>query len=55
MSVWAGIGKVICLAWDLVSRSHITLHFGAKLVKNKKIIKIKSFEWPMVNPLCDWL
>ena len=22
-----------CLAWDLVSRSHITLHFGAKVVK----------------------
>ena len=43
VSVWAGIGKVMCLAWDLVSRSHITLQFGAKVVKNKKI-KIKSLE-----------
>ena len=35
--VWAGTEKVICLAWDLVSRSHITLHFefGAKAAKTK--------------------
>ena len=34
--VWPGTGKVICLTWDLVSRSHIALHFGAKVVKKKK-------------------
>ena len=37
VSVWAGTGKVICLAWDLVTHSHITLHICAKVVKNKKI------------------
>ena len=35
VSVWAGTEKVISLAWDLVSRSHITLHFGAKVAKTK--------------------
>jgi len=35
VSVWAGTEKVICLAWDLVSRSHTTLHFGAKVAKTK--------------------
>ena len=34
-SVWAGTEKVICLAWDLVTRLHITLHFGAKVAKTK--------------------
>ena len=34
--VWAGTEKVICLAWDLVSRSHITLDFGAKAAKTKQ-------------------
>ena len=38
VNVWAGTGKVICLAWDLVSRSHITLHFGAKVVGKKRNI-----------------
>ena len=33
--VWVGTEKGICLAWDLVSRSRITLHFGAKAVKTK--------------------
>ena len=31
--VWMGTEKGICLAWDLVSRSCITLHFSAKAVK----------------------
>ena len=44
VSVWAGTGKVICLAWDLVSRSHITLHFGAKIVKNNKTKNNKETE-----------
>jgi len=30
-----GTEKGICLAWDLVSRSRITLHFGAKAVKQE--------------------
>ena len=30
-----GTEKVICLAWDLVSRTHITLYFGEKAEKNK--------------------
>ena len=34
--VWVGSEKEICLAWDLVSRSRITLHFGAKAVNKKK-------------------
>ena len=34
---WVGTEKGICLAWDLVSRSRITLHFGAKAVKEKKV------------------
>ena len=33
VNVWEGIGKVIYLAWDLGSRSYITLHFCAKAVK----------------------
>ena len=32
-SVWVGTEKGVRLAWDLVSRSRITLHFGAKAVK----------------------
>ena len=35
-SAWARTEKVICLAWDLVSRSHIILHFGAKVAKSKQ-------------------
>ena len=38
--VWVGTEKGICLAWDLVSRSRITLHFGAKAVENKTKPKI---------------
>ena len=33
LSVWVGTEKGVRLAWDLVSRSRITLHFGAKAVK----------------------
>ena len=33
LSVWVGTAKGVRLAWDLVSRSRITLHFGAKAVK----------------------
>ena len=33
--VWVGTEKGICLAWDLVSRSRITLHFGAKTAKKQ--------------------
>ena len=45
VSVRAGTGKVICFAWDLVSRSHITLHFGAKylVVKKQKKKKVALF------------
>ena len=39
VSVWAGTGKVICLAWDVMPRSHITLHFCAKVVKKRNIRK----------------
>jgi len=35
LSVWVGTEKGVRLAWDLVSRSRITLHFGAKAVKTK--------------------
>ena len=28
--VWVGTEKGVRLAWDLMSRSRITLHFGAK-------------------------
>ena len=42
VSVWAGTGKVICLAWDLVSRSYITLHICAKVVKKKKKRSLES-------------
>ena len=35
LSVWVGTEKGVRLAWDLVSRSRITLHFGAKAVKPK--------------------
>ena len=34
VSALTGTGKVTCLAWDLVSPSHITLHFCAKTVLN---------------------
>ena len=33
LSVWVGTEKGVRLAWALVSRSRITLHFGAKAVK----------------------
>ena len=36
LSVWVGTEKGVRLAWDLVSRSRITLHFGAKAVKKPK-------------------
>jgi len=36
--VWVGTEKGVRLARDLVSRSRITLHFGAKAVKPKPII-----------------
>ena len=38
VSLWvlAGTEKGICLAWDLVSRPRITLHFGAKAAKTSK-------------------
>ena len=32
LSAWVGTEKGVRLAWDLVSRSRITLHFGAKAV-----------------------
>ena len=32
-----------CLAWDLVSRSHITLHFSAKVVK-KNLFEFIPFQ-----------
>ena len=35
LSVWVGTEKGVCLAWDLVCRSRITLYFGAKAVKTK--------------------
>ena len=37
-----GTEKVICLAWDLVSRTHITLYFGEKVEKKQKT-KTKTF------------
>ena len=39
VSVWAGTGKVICLAWDVVPRSHIILHFCVKVVEKKRNIR----------------
>ena len=45
MSVWAGTGKVIYLAWDLGSCSYITLHFCAKAVEKKKMTEIKSMQY----------
>ena len=36
VSVWAGTEKVICLAWDFMSRSHVTLHLGAKVAMTKQ-------------------
>ena len=41
VSVWAGTGKVLYLAWDLNFPSYITWHFCAKAVEKKKIIKSK--------------
>ena len=38
ISAWVGAEKGVRLAWELVSRSRITLHFGAKAVKTKKKI-----------------
>ena len=35
LSVWVGTEKGVRLAWDLVSRSRISLHFGAKAEKPK--------------------
>ena len=35
LSVWVGTEKGVRLAWDLVSRSRITLHFGANVEKPK--------------------
>ena len=36
LSVWVGTEKGVRLAWDLMSRSRITLHLCAKAVKTKK-------------------
>ena len=36
LSVWVGTEKGVRLVWDLVSRSRITLHLGAKAVKPKQ-------------------
>ena len=36
VSVWAGTEKVICLAWDFMSRSHVTLRLGAKVAMTKQ-------------------
>ena len=33
--VWVGTEKGVRLTWDLVSRSRIALHFGAKSCENK--------------------
>ena len=53
VSVWAGTGKAMCLAWDLVSCSHITLHICAKVVgKNNKggrKFVVWSFEMCVLN------
>ena len=35
LSVWVVTEKGVRLAWDLVSRSRITLHFGTKAEKPK--------------------
>ena len=43
VSVWSGTGKVICLAWDLVSRSPITLNFCAKVVEKIYIYTVYSY------------
>ena len=43
LSVWVGTEKGVRLAWDLVSRSRITLHFGAKAVKTKPKPKVRLF------------
>ena len=43
LSVWVGTEKGVRLAWDLESRSRITLHFGAKAVKpNLKPLYVQS-------------
>ena len=41
LSVWVGTEKGVRLAWDLVSRSRITLHFGAKAVKRGPCIRLR--------------
>jgi len=50
--VRAGTGKVICLAWDLVSRSHITLHLFAS-VAEKKIPKIGEHQIKIDGVRCE--
>ena len=40
--VWAGSEKGICLAWDLVSHSRITLYFGAKKLLKQNILEKTS-------------
>ena len=44
LSVWVGTEKGVRLAWDLMSRSRITLHFGAKAVKPKTKKIARHFE-----------
>ena len=45
LSVWVGTEKKgVRLAWDLVSRSRITLHFGAKAVTKTKNQSVPPFE-----------
>jgi len=39
LSVWVGTEKGVRLAWDLVSRSRISLHFGAKAERNQNQTK----------------
>ena len=57
LSVWVGTEKGIRLARDLVSRSRITLHFGAKAEKPKPkpelIPKIFSLD-PMPSTLYNY-
>ena len=43
LSAWVGTEKGVRLAWDLVSRSRITLHFGAKAVKPSNEWVISEF------------
>ena len=53
-----GTEKVICLARDLVTRLHITLHFGAKVAKTKtktcsrqllNLVLVGLISWSMIS------